>query len=333
MLNRLFITALIVLALNFACPTSEVLAAEGRDRGIMRVEFLYAIESIGGRGDNLRSPQDMAYDRKTQELYVVDASGRGVLIYNRNGAFLQELPFDTSIGTATMVSTDGEGNIYLGHNRSAKVSVLDFRGQPLGSYELPGIIDVPGAAIRPMYFAASPAGEVYALKNKGGLVKIDSYGEAHQEFSLTGGEDAPNLIYGMTIDPRGRFIFTDMRPNSMVIYDPKQDSFQRFGSAGILYGQISRPQGVAVDGSGHIYVTSLVRNKVLCYDSEGNFIEEFGGIGRNYGRFYMPTKIVSDGKDRIYVLETGLKRIQVFRISFPKQSSVVKNSNSSLGRG
>lgn len=314
---QLLIAVLISLVLGLVIPAA---GSEGRDRGKMRVEFLYAIESAGGRGDTLGSPQDIFYDRQAEELYVADGSGRGILIYNRNGAFLQELPIDTKIGSATMVAADSEGRFYLGYNRSARVGVLDFRGQEIGSYELPGVIDVPGASIRPMYFAFGSEGAVYVLKNKGGLVKIDAMGEDHQAFDLSG-EDAPNMVYGMTIDPRGRFIFTDMRPNSMVIYDPEQDRFKRFGSAGILYGQISRPQGVTTDDNGHIFVTSLVRNKVLCYDSEGNFIEEFGGIGRNYGRFYMPTKIVSDGKDRIYVLESALKRIQVFRISFPSRTS------------
>jgi sugar lactone lactonase YvrE len=309
----------IILSLVLALGAGHSALAQGIDRGKMKVEFLYSIESVGGRGDNLRSPQDIFYDRKAEELYIADASGRGILVYDRNGAFLQELAFDTAIGSATMVATDGEGHIYVGYNRSFRVGVLDFRGQPLGSYELPGIVDLPAADVRPMYFAAGENGAVYALKNKGGLVKIDPFGEEHQALNPTG-ENAPNMVYGMTVDSRGRFIFTDMRPGSVVIYDPALDTFQRFGSAGILYGQLSRPQGVTTDDAGHIFVTSLVRNKVLCYDSEGNFIEEFGGIGRNYGRFYMPTKIVSDGKDRLYVLETGLKRIQVFRIGFPDDS-------------
>ena len=320
-MKKPFILVVLLLLLSASIPA----LAQGRDRGKMRVEFLYSIESIGGRGDNLRSPQDIFYDRNSEELYVADGSGRGILIYDRNGAFLQELSFDTTIGSATMVATDKEGHIYIGYNRSYKVSVLDFRGQPIGSYELPGIVDLPGAEIRPMYFAAGIDGDVYMLKNRGGIVKIDPFGEDHQELDMIG-DDGPNMIYGMTVDSQGRFIFSDMRPNSVVIYDPEQERFQRFGSAGILYGQLSRPQGVATDDAGHIFVTSLVRNKVLCYDSEGDFIEEFGGIGRNYGRFYMPTKLASDGKDRLYVLETGLKRIQVFRIGFPADSKPAKKT-------
>jgi sugar lactone lactonase YvrE len=286
----------------------------------MRVEFLYSIETTGGRGEKLKSPTDIFFDRHSRELYVTDVSARRILVYNADGAFLQEIKIDGLEGAPRMVAMDGEGRLYVGHSQSARVSILTYKGDPLEVLELPGIVDAPGNQVRPMYFAEGPAGEVYALKSKGGIVKIDPFGEKHQELFLNG-EDAPNMIYGMTVDSQGRFIFSDMRPYSMVIYDPRQGSPRRFGSAGILYGQIARPQGLTTDEAGHIFVTSLVRNKVLCYDRDGNFIEEFGSLGRNYGQFYMPSKIVSDGKDRLYVLEEPLKRVQVFRIGFPQEES------------
>ncbi len=311
--RRLWITVSL-LTLGLVLPTAA--EASGRDRGKMRVEFLYSIESTGGRGEKLRSPRDIFYDRRANELYIADAGGRGILVYDRNGAFLQELPFDDGIGSATMVATDGAGRIYIGHNRSSLVTLLSFRGDRLGTLELPGIVDVPGNQVRPMHFALGPSGAVFVLNSKGTLIKVDPEGGKHERIRIVG-EDAPNLIFGMTIDPKGRFIFSDMRPYSLVVFDPVAESFRRFGSGGVAYGQIARPQGVATDQEGRIYVSSLVRNKVLCYDASGEFIEEFGGIGRGRGQFYMPSKVVSDGKDRLYVLEPPLKRVQVFRITFP----------------
>jgi len=32
----------------------------------MEVEFLYAIEAVGGPGDRLHSPRDVSYDRKSE---------------------------------------------------------------------------------------------------------------------------------------------------------------------------------------------------------------------------------------------------------------------------
>jgi tripartite motif-containing protein 71 len=304
---------------------------QGRDRGIMQVEFLYSIETTGGRGEKLKSPTDIFFDRHSRELYVTDVSARKILVFNADGAFLQEIKIDSLQGAPSMVAMDGDGRLYVGHIQSAMVSILTYKGDPLEVLELPGIVDAPGNQVRPLYFAEGPAGEVYALKSKGGIVKIDPFGEKHQEMFLNG-EDAPNMIYGMTVDPQGRFIFSDMRPYSLVIYDPRQGSPRRFGTAGILYGQLARPQGLTTDDTGHIFVTSLVRNKVLCYDRDGNFIEEFGGLGRGYGQFYMPTKIVSDGRDRIYVLEEPLKRVQVFRISFPQKETTADTGEEAPGR-
>jgi outer membrane protein assembly factor BamB len=319
--QKIFAPALSLLLLfSAASPPSF---AAGRDRGVMRVEFLYSIESAGGRGERLRDPMDIFFDRRSRELYVADAGAGAVHVFNADGGYLDKIDIDRKTGSPTMVATDAEGRLYVGHNRSSRVSVLTFRGELIGSYELPGIVDAPGNSVRPSFFTQGADGEVVALKSKGGLVRVDPDGERHREWELEwelGGEDSPNKIYGMTVDAEGRYLFSDMRPYSVVIYDPRQETFRRFGSAGVLYGQIARPQGLAADETGHIFVTSLVRNKVLCYDAEGNFIEEFGGIGRGYGHFYMPTRIVSDGRDRIYVLEPTLKRIQVFRIGFPHEN-------------
>lgn len=295
--------------------------AQGRRSGEtarMRVEFLYAIEGVGGRGDRLRSPRDISYDRKAGELYIADAGRKGVLIYDRNGLFQQELPVDRNLGSAMKVATDHDGRIYVGYNRSKKITVMNFRGETIGSYELPGIVDMPSATVRPMFLATGPEGKVLAMKSSGGLVEIDPFGVEHREIA-TSGENPPTSIYGMAVDPGGRILFSNMRPAAVVRYDVPEERFTWIGTPGQIYGQLSRPQGVAVDDAGHIFVSSLVRNKVLCYGSDGKFIEEFGGIGRDYGRFYMPGKIVSDGSDRLFVLEPALRRVQVFRITFPAE--------------
>jgi sugar lactone lactonase YvrE len=130
----------------------------------------------------------------------------------------------------------------------------------------------------------------------------------------------------MAVDSAGRFLFTDMRPYSVVVFDPKSRDSRRFGSPGVLHGQLDRPIGIAADDAGHMFVVSTVTNKVSCYGREGNFIEEFGRMGDGHGQFYMPTRIASDGKDRIYVLENTLKRVQVFRVEFPKEKEVMRSS-------
>lgn len=324
--NTLMIKMLFFFIVSFVLvmSNSTSLFAQGRDRGIIRVEFLYSIESAGGRGDKLRSPTDIYYDRSVDELYIADTGRRKILIYDKNGAFIDDFTVDDKEGSPTMVSVDGKGRVYVGHNRSPKITIFNFKGVRLDVLDLPGIVDVPSNRIQPMYFASSPDGLVYVLKSEGGVVKIDPRGVEHENLYLSGG-DAPNTIFGMNIDPEGRFIFSDMRPYSIVIYDPKEKQNTRFGAPGILYGQLARPAGIATDDKGHIFVVSLGRNKILCYDREGEFIEEFGRFGKEYGKFYLPSKIVSDGKDRLYVLETALERVQVFKIEFLKEINKTQN--------
>jgi sugar lactone lactonase YvrE len=302
------------------------LQAAGVDRGIMSVEFLYSIEYTSGRSEKLGEPTDIFFDRKKNELYIVDARTGKIYVYDNNGMYLQDIKLTGVNSPPGMLAVDGTGNIYVGYVNSPKISIFDFRGVPLEHLDLPGIVDAPGNTVHPFKLSSGPDGRVYSLKNTGGVVKIDTNGESHEEIDISG-DGRPNVIMGMGMDSKGRFLFTDMRPYSVVVFDPGKKTFQRFGSAGVLYGQIVRPSGVTADDAGHIFVLSLTVGKVSCFDKEGNFIEEFGGLGREYGRFFMPTRIASDGKDRLYVLEQALKRVQVFRVEFLKERREVVQEN------
>ncbi|MBC8317783.1 MAG: hypothetical protein H8E41_07735 [Desulfobulbaceae bacterium] len=317
------LAAILMLVIGMGQWNAAFAERKGIDRGIMRVTFLYAIETTGGRGEKLRSPMDIYYDRKAKELYIADAGLGAILVYDNNGMYLDKISVTSKEGVPTMIAVDNDGRIFVGHNNSPRISVMDFRGTPIEVLDLPGVIDGVASSVRPLYLAAnSQDGSVYTLKSSGGMVRIDADGLEHEEILIDGGDpdDMPHSIFGFSIDRQGRFLFSDMRPYSIVRFDRSQGSFQRFGSPGILHGQIARPAGTTSDDAGHIFATSTVRNKVLTYDRDGNFIEEFGGIGKGYGRFYMPSKIVSDGKDRLYVLETPLERVQVFKVEFLQEA-------------
>lgn len=313
-LSLLFPAAALVLMV-FAVPS------QAQERGpatrTMSIEFLYSIEYTSGRSEKLREPFDIFFDRKKNELYIVEAGQSKIYVYDNNGMFMQEIKL-TAINGPGMIAVDGKGQLYVGYIGSPKISVLDYKGELLEHIDLPGIVDVPGNRVRPFRLSSGPDGRVYALKTAGGIVKIDAEGGSSEEISISG-NDAPNAINSFAIDNAGRFLFTDMRPYSVVIYDSRERAMKRFGTGGVLYGQIVRPTGIAADDAGHIFVLSGTTSKVSCYDKDGNFIEEFGQFGDGYGQFYMPTKIASDGKDRLFVLENTLKRVQVFKIRFLKE--------------
>ena len=314
-IRKFISTALVVI---FTAFFSWSAFAEGLDRGAMKVEFLYSVEYAGGRAEKLREPLDIFFDKAKKELYIADAAHRAIFVYDNNGMFLQKIDVNGKDGSPRLVAVDGKGRIHVGHLTSSRISLLDYRGEHIDVLELPGVADSTANRVQPASMAAGKEGEIYVLKNVGGMVRLDPDDKRHEEHGLSGDGPFPNVIFGMTIDNTGRFLFTDMRPYSVVAFDQQKKEFKRFGSPGVLYGQLDRPVGVAADDAGHIFVVSSVTNKVSCYDREGNFIEEFGGLGEAYGSFYMPGKIVSDGKDRIFVLENTLKRVQVFRVEFLK---------------
>lgn len=315
-----FFTVLPILAL--AIPAAPAFA-EGVDRGVMRVTFLYAIENSGSRSEFLRNPIDISVNRQSGELYVADPGHGAILIYDASGMYVGRFSSNPKEGAPMMVTTDAAGRVYVGHSSSPRISVLDYKGASLGVMDLPGIGVGKGADfVRPLYLASGGAdGAAYVMKSRGGLVRIDPDGQAHAEIQVESKntDEAPHAIFGFSMDRDGRFLFSDMRPYSVVRYDSKEHNFQRIGAPGILYGLIARPAGIATDEQGHIFVASTVRNKVLVYDANGEFVEEFGGLGKNYGQFYMPGKLASDGGNKLFVLETALKRVQVFEVEFVQE--------------
>ncbi|OGR00394.1 MAG: hypothetical protein A2505_08720 [Deltaproteobacteria bacterium RIFOXYD12_FULL_55_16] len=312
----------LLLLFVLAVQATPVFAA-GQDRGVMRVTFLYAIEDVGSRSELLKNPIDLAFDPQSGALYVVDPGYGAIMIYDVNGMYTGRIPLKSKEGAPMMVSSDAAGRIYVGYSNSSRISVLDYKGAPLAVLDLAGASDEKGGkAVRPLYLASGgPDGAVYAMKSRGGVVRLDPEGQTHAEIKVEGKntEEGPNQIFGFSMDRAGRFLFSDMRPYSVVRYDSKEQNFQRIGKPGVIYGLIARPAGLATDNQGHIFVTSTVRNKVLCYDAEGEFVEEFGGLGKNYGQFYMPGKLAMNGGNRLFVLETALKRVQVFEVEFPQE--------------
>lgn len=284
----------------------------------MSVEFLYAIEFASGRSERLKEPIDIFFDQAKQELFVLDASLQKILIYDRNGMFLYSIDQQGKEVLPKAVAVDGKGRIFKSYFYNHKIGVMDFKGELLDEFLLPGIDDDPRSGVRLSALCSGPQGEVYALKSAGGVVKVDPTGKNHEMISISG-EGAPNMIMGMGVGADGRLLFTDMRPYSVVAFDPGKNEFKRIGTPGVLFYQLARPVGVAADNEGHIFVTSSTASKVNIYGRDGDFIYAFGGSGTSYGRFYGPGKIVSNGTDKIYVLENPLKRIQVFKVAFKEE--------------
>lgn len=317
---KVFLSSIALLLTLLAAAISAQAAV---NRGIMEVEFLYMIQFADGRAETLRQPIDMFFDRKAEELYILDPGSHAIFVYDRNGMFQQKIALDVSDGSPMLVAVDGKGQIYAARSSNSKIALMDFRGETLDVLELPDG-NAPGNQEFPSYMERGPDGAVYVLTNKSRMFRLDPEGLNHEKLDITGEGSAPALITGMTIDPQGRFLFSDMRPYSVVAYEPGARKFERYGAAGILYGQLARPSSLTTDQAGHVFVANTVTHKISCLDRQGNFIEEFGRLGEQLGQFYMPRKVVSNGVDTIFVLENTLKRVQAFRVRFLQEEPQTK---------
>lgn len=313
-MKKLLLTILIIILVAALTPAAATALAGEK----MSVEFLYSIEFAGGRSERLSEPIDIFFDQAKQELFVLDANLQKIFIYDRNGMFLYAMDQKGKEVLPKTMAVDGKGRIFKSYFYSHKIGVMDFKGELLDEFYLPGVEEASKTGRYLSALCSGPNGEIYALISGGGVIKVDPAGKEHEMISIAG-EGAPSMIMGMGVGADGRFLFTDMRPYSVVAFDPRNKEFKRIGTPGVLFYQLTRPVGVTADNEGHIFVTSSTASKVNIYDRDGNFIYAFGGSGTTLGRFYRPTKIVSNGTDKIYILENPLKRIQVFKVAFSQE--------------
>ena len=84
-------------------------------------------------------------------------------------------------------------------------------------------------------------------------------------------------------------------------------------------GQFNEPWGIAVGADGSVYVSDTWNHRIQKFTSDGQFVTAWGVFGSTGGElgqeglFYGPRTVVIGQDGNISVMDTGNKRIQVFR--------------------
>jgi tripartite motif-containing protein 71 len=84
-----------------------------------------------------------------------------------------------------------------------------------------------------------------------------------------------------------------------------------WGSAGLLAGQFSSPDGVAMDASGNVYVVDTNNNRYQEFTKTGVYKDLWGGVGSGYGQFFNPRGIAVSSAGTVYMADTGNYQVQM----------------------
>lgn len=305
-----------------------VLAQE--EIAIAKIRVVSVLKS-NDTGQPLSFPSTLAYDRQTDELYVLDAAKGRIIIYSPDLFPIFSFGIGREVENPSCIAIDKEGLIYIGEspkgNKPAKIAIFNQAAIKIKEFYFK---DFEGASnFIPRSLAIGFRGRIYvAGSDFRGVVVLDREGHF---IKLLAPEDtfAANIpkrkaqISDVYIDENGRIYLASEEMGRIYVYDRQERYLFKLGQKGGTFGKLSRPRGVAADPRQDlIYVVDYMRHTGQAYDYQtGKFRFEFGGRGWSPGWFNYPTDIVVDKFSRLYIADLFNHRVQVIEfasITYPE---------------
>jgi DNA-binding beta-propeller fold protein YncE len=208
-----------------------------------RVKFLFNLgHTISGQPGYIQKPTDIAFHRRSRQVYVLDSGDKKIKIYNLRGRFLSEFPV-----------IDGQGRIlapvaFTVDEVRGEVLVSDY-GDPAGFFS----ISVPARIL------------IYDLTGNY-LGQINGDGSTHPETKFLRPQ-------GLVTDGMGRiFLAAALTGHILVLERATGVLLRKVGEPGSEPGELRLPVDVVLSPeSGDLFVTNNMGARK---------IEVFRGVGR-----------------------------------------------------
>lgn len=284
-------------------------------------EGITHIISIYGFGkERLKSPDGVAVDRKTGNIYVSDTGNHRGLVFDSRGRFLfkfGERKVDLGIERKKLFFPLGldvapNGDIYVASAMASQVSVFDKRGR----FKKEIVFDRPIRIkiYNDKLYVTTP-GQIWITDLKGKVLKRwGSKGKEQGQFEF------PN---GIDIDGQGNIFVSDSENMRIQILDKK----------GRLVGGVGEPPksmsdadrlfglgaGLVLDRQERVYVADAFHHAIRVFSHDGDDLGEFGKEGTDDGMFRYPSDMAYMGRDTFVIADKWNDRIQVLKITPPDQ--------------
>ncbi len=276
-------------------------------------------------------PSALAYDRQSDELYVLESSKSRIVIFSPDLFPIFSFGPGRGIETPTCITLSPQGFIYIGEapkgKRPARITVLNQAAIKVREIIIKGFEGAENFI--PRSLAIGQRGRIYiAGMDFRGVVVLDREGTflkiiAPEDTFAATVPKKKAIISKVYIDENGRIYLVSEEMGRIYVYDRQERYLFKFGQKGGTFGKLSRPRGVAADPQQDlIYVIDYMRHTGQAYDyNTGKFRFEFGGRGWSPGWFNYPTDIVVDKFSRLYIADLFNHRVQVIEfagITYPE---------------
>ena len=272
--------------------------------------FLQSFGKHGSGGQDLLQPTHVSIDAE-ENVYVLEGPDRlsvfdkyGELIARFKSSELREI-----LGAKPEMSsmtTDLDGNIYIGNYVDSRISVFDWRQRkPITSMGSLGQSRAQYLDIS--YLSVNSRGQLAVLDKKNQKVEVFQLEQASTATPVV----SDLLVHGATVeaDCEAVYAFVDDR---VLCRKPKGRGIFILGADGSEQGQFA----AEVDKPGAIYVGDdtvavLGKNKLYAYRRDGSNIFNIGRYGSSGGGFKNPEHVFIHA-GLYYVSDKGNNRVQVF---------------------
>jgi len=197
-------------------------------------------------------------DRDRSRIHSFNYRGVG-----KGDLALADLPKNVEIGA---VAFDGDGNLYVGENRSGQIFVFSAAGKKRLVFGSRGPDEGEFESI--CGIVVNAAGDIVVLDQRGVTVQVfDSQGNFIRGWGRHEmGAANFSLPSGIALDSKEHVIVTDELRHEIKLFDFDGRFLGRFGGLGSGKGEIAFPTDVAVDRHDRIYVSERSNSRVQLFE-------------------------------------------------------------------
>lgn len=217
----------------------------------------------------LRDPVRIAVNPKGM-VAVVEGNHTSLRLFSYRGEYKGDIPLK-GIGEKPVIggiAYDGDGNLYIGENRSGQIFVYTPEGRLKQQFGSRGRDDGQFQSITGI--AVDEKGTIYVSDAQALAVQLfDSQGNFIRGWGKheMGGANF-SLPSGIAVDSQHRVIVTDELRHQVKVFDDTGKLLATFGGIGDGPGQISFPTDVTVDDKDRIYVTERSTSRVQVFERD-----------------------------------------------------------------
>jgi DNA-binding beta-propeller fold protein YncE len=208
-------------------------------------------------------------------LYVLDASAKGVQVFDRDGKFQRSLAGPDWFSRPSGLAVEPDGS---------RVYVVDTGGVTSESHRV----------------------RVFEARSGEHLFDFGKRGAAPGEL---------NLPRDVTLGRDGLLYVVDGGNFRVQVFTRDGKFVRVFGSVGRQSGQFSRPKEAAADREGNVYVVDAAFGNFQIFNSDGALLLAVGSRAEKDGiaKYMLPSGIAVDADGRVYMVDQFFRKVDVYR--------------------